>query len=104
MLEGSYTIDRLIAGQVMMMVELLGIFTMENASQAREEAQRCILASLLADLKTFLFDHLLSLKPFKCLAGEPIHNLLNFFVSEKLDAYINFHVSNQSYVEGLGSA
>ena len=32
------------AGQVM--VELLGTFTMENASQAREEAQRCILASL----------------------------------------------------------
>merc|ERR1719397_1884575 len=32
------------AGQVM--VELLGTFTTENASQAREEAQRCIVASL----------------------------------------------------------
>lgn len=87
------------AGQVM--VELLGTFTMENASQAREEAQRCIVASL-ADPKTFLFDHLLSLKPVKCLAGEPIHNLLNIFVSEKLDAYIKFYESNKSFVEGLG--
>ena len=87
------------AGQVM--VELLGTFTMENASQAREEAQRCIVASL-ADPNTFLFDHLLSLKPVKCLAGEPIHNLLNIFVSEKLDAYIKFYESNKSFVEGLG--
>merc|ERR1719225_2158382 len=87
------------AGQVM--VELLGTFTMENASQAREEAQRCIVASL-ADPNTFLFDHLLSLKPVKCLAGEPIHNLLNIFVSEKLEAYIKFYESNKSFVEGLG--
>ena len=28
------------------MVELLGTYTTENASQAREEAQRCIIASL----------------------------------------------------------
>ena len=87
------------AGQVM--VELLSTFTMENASQAREEAQRCIVASL-ADPNTFLFDHLLSLKPVKCLAGEPIHNLLNIFVSEKLEAYIKFYESNKSFVEGLG--
>jgi len=44
----------------------------------------------------------LSLKPVKCLAGEPIHNLLNIFVSEKLDAYIKFYESNKSFVEGLG--
>ena len=32
------------AGRVM--IELLGTYTTENASQAREEAQRCIVASL----------------------------------------------------------
>ncbi len=32
------------AGRVM--IELLGTYTTENASQAREEAQRCIIASL----------------------------------------------------------
>merc|ERR1711892_395382 len=66
----------------LVMVELLGTFTTENASQAREEAQRCIIASL-ADPNTFLFDHLLSLKPVKFLAGELIHDLLNIFVFEK---------------------
>jgi len=40
------------------MIELLGTYTAENASQAREEAQRCIIASL-ADPQTFLLDHLL---------------------------------------------
>ena len=32
------------AGRVM--ISLLGTYTTENASQAREEAQRCIIASL----------------------------------------------------------
>jgi len=45
-------------------VELLSTYTMENASQAREEAQRCIVASL-ADPNTFLLDHLLTLQPVK---------------------------------------
>ena len=54
---------------------LLGTYTTENASQAREEAQRCIVASL-ADPQTFLLDHLLQLKPVKFLEGELIHDLL----------------------------
>ena len=87
------------AGQVM--VELLGTFTTENASQAREEAQRCIVASL-ADPNTFLFDHLLSLKPVKFLEGELIHDLLNIFVKEKLAAYIKFYDGNKDFVSGLG--
>ena len=55
------------AGQVM--VELLGTFNMENMSQAQEEAQRFIVASL-AELNTFLFD-LLTLNLVKCLARIP---------------------------------
>ena len=46
------------------MVELLSTYTTENASHAREEAQRCIVASL-ADPNTFLLDHLLTLQPVK---------------------------------------
>ena len=57
------------------MIELLGTYTTENASQAKEEAQRCIVASL-ADPNTFLMDHLLNLKPVKALEGQPIHQLL----------------------------
>jgi len=56
------------------MVELLSTYTTENASQAREEAQRCIVASL-ADPNTFLLDHLLTLQPVK---GEIIANNLSF--------------------------
>lgn len=87
------------AGKVM--VDLLGTYTTENASEAREEAQRCIIASL-ADPNTFLFDHLLNLKPVKFLEKELIHDLLKIFVFEKLEAYIKFYETNQAFVTGLG--
>jgi len=87
------------AGKVM--VDLLGTYTTENASEAREEAQRCIIASL-ADPNTFLFDHLLNLKPVKTLEKELIHDLLKIFVFEKLDVYIKFYETNKDFVTGLG--
>jgi len=87
------------AGRVM--IELLGTYTTENASQAREEAQRCIIASL-ADPNTFLLDHLLQLKPVKFLEGELIHQLLTIFVGEKLEAYVAFYQKHQEFVNGLG--
>ena len=83
------------------MIMLLGTYTTENASQAREEAQRCIVASL-ADPQTFLLDHLLQLKPVKFLEGELIHDLLKIFVSEKLDAYQKFYDGHREFVIGLG--
>lgn len=43
------------------MIELLGTYTTENASQAREDAHRCIIASL-ADPTTYIMDHLLTPK------------------------------------------
>ena len=69
------------------MVELLGTYTTENASQAREEAQRCIVASL-ADPQTFLLDRLLQLTPVKFLERELIHDLLKIFVSDRLEVGI----------------
>lgn len=81
------------------MIELLGTYTTENASQAREEAQRCIVASL-ADPQTFLLDHLLQLKPVKFLEGELIHDLLKIFVSEKLEAYQKFYENHREFVTG----
>lgn len=83
------------------MVELLGTYTTENASQAREDAQRCILAAL-ADPKTFLLDPLLALKPVRFLEGELIHDLLSVFVSEKLTSYQQFYHSHREFVNGLG--
>lgn len=83
------------------MVELLSTYTEQNASQARNDAQKCIVASL-ADPNTFLMDHLLTLKPVKVLEGELMHALLTIFVSEKLPAYVSFYESNKSFVDGLG--
>jgi len=87
------------AGRVM--IELLGTYTTENASQAKEEAQRCIIASL-ADPNTFLLDHILQLKPVKFLEGQLIHQLLTIFVGEQLEAYQKFYQNNKDFVNGLG--
>jgi len=83
------------------LVELLSTYTTENASQAREEAQRCIVASL-ADPNTFLLDHLLTLQPVKVLEGALLHDLLTIFVTEKLSAYMKFYEEKKDFVEGLG--
>ncbi|KAJ8878328.1 hypothetical protein PR048_018905 [Dryococelus australis] len=83
------------------MVELLGTYTSENASQAREDAQRCIMAAL-EDPTTFLLDPLLALKPVRFLEGELIHDLLSVFVSEKLPAYLDFYKNHKEYVHSLG--
>ena len=58
------------------MVELLGSYTEDNASQARVDAHRCIVRAL-KDPNAFLFDHLLTLKPVKFLEGELIHDVSN---------------------------
>ena len=78
------------------MVELLGTYTTENASQAREEAQRCIVASL-ADPQTFLLDRLLQLTPVKFLERELIHDLLKIFVSDRLEVGIFYDKLSQVF-------
>ncbi|XP_066998785.1 eukaryotic translation initiation factor 3 subunit M [Anabrus simplex] len=83
------------------MVELLGTYTAENASHAREDAQRCILAAL-ADPNTFLLDPLLALKPVRFLEGQLIHDLLSIFVSEKLPSYLHFYQNHKEFVNSLG--
>ncbi|XP_014244346.1 eukaryotic translation initiation factor 3 subunit M-like [Cimex lectularius] len=88
-----------LAAKVMM--ELLGTYTSENASDAREDARMCII-SALADPNTFLLDPLLSLKPVRFLEGELIHDLLTVFVSEKLMDYINFYKDHKEFVQELG--
>ncbi|GIX84777.1 eukaryotic translation initiation factor 3 subunit M [Caerostris extrusa] len=83
------------------MIELLGTYTEDNASQARDDAHKCIVTSL-ADPNTFLMDHLLLLKPVRFLEGELIHDLLTIFVSEKLSSYVAFYAANKDFVNSLG--
>merc|ERR1719204_1604881 len=68
--EGLLQSDSEMATKVM--IELLGTYTEANASQARDDAQKCIV-TCIADPQTFIMDHLLTLKPVKFLEGEPIH-------------------------------
>ncbi|XP_076369952.1 eukaryotic translation initiation factor 3 subunit m [Tachypleus tridentatus] len=83
------------------MIELLGTYTEDNASHARDDAHRCIVACL-ADPTMFLMDHLLALKPVRFLEGELIHDLLTIFVSEKLSLYIQFYNNNKDFLNSLG--
>jgi translation initiation factor 3 subunit M len=83
------------------MIDLLGTYTEENASQARDDAHKCIVSSVAAP-NTFLMDHLLTLKPVKFLEGELIHDLLTIFVSEKLSKYMTFYQTHQAFVDSLG--
>ncbi|XP_077294780.1 eukaryotic translation initiation factor 3 subunit m [Arctopsyche grandis] len=83
------------------MIELLGTYTSENASYAREDAIKCIVTAL-ADPNTFLLDPLLSLKPVRFLEGELIHDLLSIFVSEKLSSYQQFYNDHKEFVQNQG--
>lgn len=82
-------------------MELLGTYTAENASAAREDAIRCIIAAL-DDPHTFLLDPLLALKPVRFLEGERIHDLLSVFVSENLGSYMRFYKDHKEFVQSLG--
>ncbi|KAK2181283.1 hypothetical protein NP493_402g01000 [Ridgeia piscesae] len=84
-----------------MMIELLGTYTDDNASQARDDAYKCIV-TCLGDPNTFIMDHLLALKPVKFLEGELIHDLLTIFISGRLSDYIKFYESHKDFVTSLG--
>ncbi|XP_062569050.1 eukaryotic translation initiation factor 3 subunit M-like [Saccostrea cucullata] len=83
------------------MLDLLGTYTEDNASQARDDAHRCIVTHL-GDPNTFLMDHLLALKPVKFLEGELIHDLLTIFVSGKISQYQQYYKTNMDFVKSLG--
>lgn len=84
-----------------LMLELLGTYSDEDASQARDDAHKCIV-TCVGDKKTFILDHLLFLKPVKFLEGELIHDLLVIFVSGTLQNYLEFHAANSDFVTSLG--
>lgn len=82
------------------MLDLLATYTTENASQAREDAQRCIVASL-ADPNIYLLDHLLPLKPVKFLEGNPIHDLVMIAVYDGLEEYMKYYSHHKEYLQKM---
>jgi len=83
------------------MIELLGTYTDENASHARDDAMKCIVTAL-ADPNTFLMDPLLSLKPVRFLEGELIHDLLLIFVTDNFQKYMLFYEKHKVFITSLG--
>jgi len=100
-LHQAYTVSKQTENATKVLIDLLSTYTEENASQAREDAQRCIV-TCLADPMYFLMDHLLTLKPVKFLEGELIHDLLTIFVSGKLSDYVKFYQSNKDFIDSIG--
>jgi len=82
------------------MLELLASYSTENASQARDDAHRCIIACI-GDPNTYIMDHLLSLKPVKFLDGELVHDLLEVFVRGGIEDYIDFYQNHKDFVSSL---
>lgn len=82
------------------MIQLLGDYTEDIASQAREDAHKCIVREL-ADPNTYLYDHLLTLKPVKFLEGEKIFDLLTIFISGRLKDYQKFEEENAEFLQSI---
>ena len=81
--------------------ELLGTYTKETASKAREDAHKCIVYCI-NDPSIFIFDSLLVLEPIKFLEGEVIHNLFTIFVSGKLSQYLEFYNAHKNFISQNG--
>jgi translation initiation factor 3 subunit M len=89
------------ANALQLLLELLGTYTKETAPKARIDASKCIINSI-NDPNVFIMDHLLLLEPVKVLEGENIHNLLNIFVSGRLQDYLEFYTNQKSFIESSG--
>lgn len=80
------------------MFELLSTYTTDaDAVKAKDDAKECI-RSAIADPGTYVFDHLLSLKPVQSLSRDKIYELLQLFVSGSLKDYVQFYENNKDFV------
>lgn len=81
------------------MFELLSTYTSDSdALKAKDDATECI-RSAIADPGTYIFDHLLSLKPVQLLKGQKIYDLLQIFVSGSLSDYLKFNEANREFFD-----
>lgn len=83
------------------MLELLSTYDEASASLAKADAENCIL-NFIKKPDIFIMDHLLNLKPVAVLQGQPIHKLLEIFVSGQLSDYLDFHSKNTDFLENSG--
>jgi len=80
------------------MLELLSTYDEESAALAKSDAEACIV-DYVSKPDIYIMDHLLDLKPVSVLQGQPIHQLLQIFVSGSLSDYMEFYKNNTSFIE-----
>jgi len=80
------------------MLELLSTYDEASAALAKSDAERCI-ADFISKPDIYIMDHLLELKPVTVLRGQPIHQLLEIFVSGCLSDYLDFYKNNKSFID-----
>jgi len=72
-----------------------------SAVLAKDDAERCVI-DFISKPDIFIMDHLLLLKPVMILQGQPIHKLLQIFVSGQLADYLEFYEVHKNYVDEIG--
>uniref|UniRef100_A0A915HP80 Eukaryotic translation initiation factor 3 subunit M n=1 Tax=Romanomermis culicivorax TaxID=13658 RepID=A0A915HP80_ROMCU len=83
------------------MFELLSTYTTDaDALKAKDDAKQCV-KSALNDPDTYIFDHLLNLKPVQSLSKNKdlTYQLLEIFVSGSLRDYSSFYHKNKVFIE-----
>jgi len=83
------------------MLELLSTYDEMSAVLAKDDAEKCVI-DFISKPDIFIMDHLLLLKPVMILQGQPIHRLLEIFVSGQLADYLEFYEAHQDYVTEIG--
>jgi translation initiation factor 3 subunit M len=86
---------------VKFLAELVKTYDVEGAGQGVGHARQLIV-ELLMDNQQFVFDYMLSLPAVMALKGEPLHKLLEIFVSGKLLDFKEFQTENPAIFDSLG--
>ncbi|VDM26379.1 unnamed protein product [Hydatigera taeniaeformis] len=83
------------------MINLLSTYSEGTAAGAREDALKCILA-VIQDPSFLSHSRLMSLKPVQFLEGEPVHKLLEIYVSGGLGDFAAFTKKNPTFLTENG--
>ncbi|KAL5104512.1 Eukaryotic translation initiation factor 3 subunit M [Taenia crassiceps] len=83
------------------MINLLSTYSEGNAAGARDDALKCILA-VIQDPSFLSHNRLMSLKPVQFLEGEPVHKLLEIYVSGGLGDFAAFMKKNPTFLAENG--
>ncbi|KAL3317024.1 Eukaryotic translation initiation factor 3 subunit M [Cichlidogyrus casuarinus] len=79
------------------LIQLLNTYGDTDAAKARDDAIKCILIAI-KDPNIVIYDQLLNLSPIQFIEGEPLHDLLQLFVSGDLKGFEAFVKKNKKLI------